>query len=136
MQDASPNLELDESGFRRFALTMGGITAGLFGFLLPWLSGGGFPLWPWILASILVIWGLVAPSSLRPVHRGWTTLGLALNKVMSPLMLTLVYFLVVTPMGMIRRLMGHGLPRHRDAKVESYRIGSRKAKPEELERPF
>ena len=134
MYGAHPIPELDASGLRRFGLTMGGIVAGLFGLFLPWWLERGIPFWPWILASVLIIWGLIAPSSLRPVYRGWITLGLLLNKIMSPLIMSLVYFLVVTPMGLVRRLLGHGLPMYCDAQIESYRVKSRKT--EDLERPF
>ena len=45
--------ELDAAGLRRFALVTGAILAVLFGVLLPWLFGFGFPLWPWIVAGVL-----------------------------------------------------------------------------------
>jgi len=128
--------ELDRRGLRRFGLTTGGIVAALFGLLLPWLFERGVPVWPWALAGALAAWGLIAPSSLRPVYRAWMMLGLLLNKVMSPLIMTIVFLLAVTPMGVVRRMLGHSVPKRRDAALGSYRVESKKANPEDLERPF
>jgi len=131
-----PIPELDRAGLRKFALTTGGIVAGLFGLFFPWLLERPWPIWPWIFAGILIAWGLIAPASLRPVYRGWMTFGLLLNKVMSPLIMSLLFFLAVTPTGLLRRMFGHELPKHRDPATKSYRIESKKPKPEDLERPF
>jgi len=57
-------------------------------------------------------------------------------KVMSPLIMSLLFFLAITPMGLVRRMFGHAVPKHRDAAAKSYRIASKKANPEDLERPF
>ena len=132
--DAIP--ELDRAGLRNFALTTGGIVAGLFGLFFPWLLERPIPTWPWVLAAVLIAWGLVAPGTLRPLYRGWMTFGLVLNKIVTPVIMSLLFFVAVTPMGLIRRLFGNDLPKHRDRTVKSYRIDSKKAKPEDLERPF
>ena len=128
--------ELDRAGLRHFGLTTGAIVAVLFGLFFPWLLERSIPLWPWALAGVLIVWGLVAPSSLNPVYRGWMRFGLLINKVVSPVIMSLLFFLAVTPMGLLRRLFGHGIPKHRDTAAKSYRITSKKANPEDLERPF
>jgi hypothetical protein len=104
--------------------------------LLPLILGHDFPLWPWITAVVFAAWSLIAPARLRTIHRGWFVLGLLLSRIMSPVIMALVYYLVVTPMGLVRRLLGHGLPMERDVRAESYRVKSRRAAPEDLERPF
>ncbi len=136
MADLHSIPELDKAGLRRFGLTTGAIIAGLFGLFFPWLLERAIPTWPWLLAAILIAWGLIAPSSLNPVYRAWMRFGLLLNKVMSPLIMSLVFFLAVTPMGLLRRMFGHSFPKHRDDKATSYRIMSKKSNPEDLERPF
>ena len=136
MADLHSIPELDRAGLRRFGLTTGAIVAMLFGLFFPWLLERAVPVWPWVLAGILIIWGLIAPSSLGPVYRIWMRFGLLLNKVTSPVIMSLVFFLVVTPMGLLRRMFGHSMPKHHDATATSYRIISKKANPEDLERPF
>ena len=70
-------------------LAASGLVAGLFGLFFPWLLDRPMPSWPvsffswpWIVFTVLGIWGLVAPMSLRPVYRIWMRFGLLLSKVM------------------------------------------------------
>ncbi|KAA6184049.1 sxtJ [Thiohalocapsa marina] len=135
MQHVIP--ELDRKGLRQFALTTGAIVAGLFGLLLPWLFDFGFPLWPWPLAAVLVLWGLLAPNSLRPVYRGWMRIGLLLSRVTTPLILGLVFFLVFVPAGLVMRLTRYDPMRRRPApQRDSYREPSRPYTPDSMENPY
>jgi len=128
--------ELDRKGLREFALTTGAIVAVLFGLFFPWLLERPIPRWPWVITGVLVVWGLAAPSSLRPVYRGWMKFGLLMSKVTTPLIMGIVFFLVVTPMGFIRRIAGKdSLARQFDGS-ESYRVPSHKAPIRNLEKPF
>ena len=129
--------ELDARGLRQFALSTGGIVAVLFGLILPWLFDAVLPSWPWVLAAILAVWGLAAPKSLGPVYRGWMRFGLAISRVTTPLILTLVFFLVFTPAGLIMRLTGHDpMQRRLSPDAASYREPSQAAAPESIERPY
>ncbi len=129
--------ELDAPGLRRFALTTAAIVAVLFGTVLPLLGGFGWPLWPWVLAAVLALWGLIKPASLRPVYRGWMRFGQLASRVMTPLVLGLVFFLMFLPIGLVMRLVGHDpLRRRLDPKAASYRIPSRPAPPGSIERPY
>jgi hypothetical protein len=129
--------ELDARGLRQFALSTGGIVAVLFGLILPWLFDAGLPYWPWVLAAILAVWGLASPKSLGPVYRGWMRFGLAVSRVTTPLVLTLVFFLVFMPAGLIMRLTGHDpMQRRLSPDAASYREPSRAAAPESMEKPY
>ncbi len=129
--------ELDRAGLRRFALTTAAIIALLFGFLLPWLFGTGWPIWPWPLAATLALWGLVAARSLRPVYRGWMRFGLVLSRVTTPLILSLVFFLLFVPIGGAMRLFSHDpMQRRLQPEAESYREPSRPISPDSFERPY
>jgi hypothetical protein len=56
---------------------------------------------------------------------------------MTPLILALLFFLVVTPVGLARRwLAGDPMPKRRDGSAETYRVPSNKRNPEDLNRPF
>ena len=128
--------ELDRRGLREFALVTGGVIVGLFGLLLPWLFDLGWPTWPWILAGILVALGFIAPMALRPVYTVWMRFGLILNRITTPIIMGLVFFLVITPTGLIRRLLsGDPMARNFDD-GESYRVPSKKAPAKNMERPF
>ena len=90
--------ELDTAGLRRFGLSTGAIVAVLFGIALPYLFEWSYPRWPWIIAGVLITWALVAAPSLKHVYRNWMRLGLLLNRIVSPIILGIVFFIVVTPL--------------------------------------
>ena len=128
---------LDRNGLREFGIVTGAIVAVLFGLLLPWLLGTRIPLWPWVLAGILVAWALVAPGSLGPVYRVWMRFGLLIGSVTTPLILGIVFFLLIMPMGLVMRAFGHDpLSRALDEEAASYRVPSQKTDAESIERPF
>jgi hypothetical protein len=128
---------LDRKGLRSFALQVGAAIALVFGALLPWLFGFRWPLWPWIVGGVLILWGLVAPNTLRPVHRAWMGLAAILHRIMSPIILGIVFFLVVSPMAFVMRLARRDpLRRALDPGSKSYRVGSEPLRPDNLERPF
>ena len=128
--------ELDRKGLREFALVSSGVIVGLFGLLLPWLFNLGWPIWPWILAAILVTLGLVAPMALRHVYKLWMQFGLILSKITTPIIMGLVFFLVITPIGLIRRLLSSDPMARNFHDGESYRVPRKKTPAENMERPF
>jgi hypothetical protein len=128
--------DLDRKGLREFGLTTGAIIAVLFGLFFPWLIEQPIPRWPWIIAGVLAAWGLLAPLTLQPVYRGWMKFGILLSRITTPIIMGIVFFLVVTPMGIVRRLSNSdSLARHFD-KTASYRVPSPKPPAKNLEKPF
>ena len=120
----------------KICLVTSTVVVGLFGLLIPWLFNLGWAAWPWILAAILVALGLVAPMSLDPVYKIWMRFGLILSRITTPVIMGLVFFLVITPTGLIRRwLSGDSLSRKFEDR-ESYRVASKKASAKNMERPF
>jgi hypothetical protein len=129
--------DLDRKGLREFGLTMGGIFAALFGLLLPWLFETDFPLWPWILAAVLVAWALASPLTMRPLYRTWMRLALVIQKITTPIVLGLVFFLVFTPVALVMRIIGRdSMARSFDADSASYRVHSVLSPKDKMEKPF
>jgi len=129
--------ELDAKGLRHFGLLGGGIVAGLFGLVLPWFFNFVYPIWPWIAGGILAAWATVAPRSLRPVYRVWMRFGLLLNRITTPIILGMVYYVVITPTGAVMRLLHRdAMAKRFDDTINSYRIPSRKPPKQNLEKPF
>jgi len=128
---------LDRKALREFGLTISGIIALLFGLLMPWIFRRPFPLWPRIVAGVMVPWSLAAPASLRLVHRSWMRLGLLLNRITTPIILGVIYLLVITPVGFVMRLRGRDpMARKSDKGAQSYRVPSRKIIDKNMGRPF
>lgn len=128
--------ELDAKGLRNFALVTSAIIVGLFGLLLPWLLDLGWPLWPWVLAAVLAGVGVLVPNALRPVYRGWMRFGMVLNRITTPILLGLVFFLLITPFGLIRQLFAKdSMARKLDDRA-TYRVPSVKRSAKSMEKPF
>lgn len=129
--------ELDRKGLRHFGLTTGGIVAGLFGIVVPWLIGRSWPLWPWVVFAVLGALALIAPMALNVIYKVWMRFGLLASRVTTPLILGIVFFLVITPVGIVRQMMKRdALHRYFDAKATTYRTPSTQAPNQQLERPF
>ena len=129
--------ELDRKGLRDFGLTTGAIVAGLFGAFFPWVFERAFPMWPWIILAVLGGWALVAPTSLRPVYRGWMRFGLLLSRVTTPIIMGALFFVVIVPVGFLMRLAKND-PLHRrfDPSATTYRTETKAQPRENLERPY
>jgi len=91
---------------RRFGLTVGCAFLVLAG-LSWWRDHPRIVPFAAAIGVLLVLGGLVVPGSLGPVYRGWMRLALAMSKVTTPIFLGIVYFVVVTPIGILRRVAGH-----------------------------
>ncbi len=59
-----------------------------------------------ILGGVLVIAGLLIPTRLGPVRRAWMGLAHAISKVTTPIIMGVIYFLLITPIGLVRRNVG------------------------------
>lgn len=122
---------------RNFGFVMFGAIGGLFGLVFPWLFNGTWPIWPWPIATLFVLLGSVAPERLRPVFKVWMRLGHCIGKVTTPIILGLTFFLVIMPIGLVRRLVTKDtMCRRIDPSTETYKINSQQPDIEHMERPF
>ena len=75
----------------------------------PILSGNELRLWSFIVAIIFLIMGITKSRFLTPFNRAWIKFGELLGVIISPLIMGLVYFLVVLPIGIFMRVLGKDL---------------------------
>jgi predicted membrane metal-binding protein len=81
--------------------------------LLPLLARHPPRIWSLAVAALFGLIAAVIPALLAPLNRLWTRLGLLLNKIVSPIVLGLAFYLMIAPLGMIMRLFGKDLLRLR-----------------------
>ncbi|MGH6610354.1 MAG: SxtJ family membrane protein [Burkholderiaceae bacterium] len=86
---------------------------------LPLISGDSVRIWSLAVAAAILVVALAVPSILAHPNRLWLRFGLLLHKVVSPLVLGIMFFLVVTPIGLVMRLFGKDLLRLRFEKAAS-----------------
>ena len=94
--------------------SFGFVFAGVFTVLTLLKLWRGWTDWGYLWLGLAIAFALAAaaaPSVLAPLNRIWLKIGLALHKVMTPLIMGLLFFLVVTPIGLIMRATGKDLLR-------------------------
>ena len=130
-------VELDRKGLQKFAWMFSIVVAILFGLILPWFLNRDWSLIPWVVAMLFFVWGLIAPSTVRPFYRVWTRFGLIMNAIITRIILAAVFYIAILPFGIVFRLRGKDLmDRKWDHELHSYRVTSRKTNNRQMERPF
>ncbi len=94
----------DRRTLRSFGLLMA-IALGVVGLIVSWRGGESW-IWLWSLGALFLAGALALPRALAPVHKVWMGLAIPLGWIMTRLILTLVYFVAITPIGLIGRLFG------------------------------
>jgi hypothetical protein len=113
---------------RRFGLLVGGVM-GAIGLWPLVVRGGGLRTWAIGVSALLVGPALLRPESLGLAYRLWMTLAAGLAWLNTRIVLGLVFYAVVTPMGLVGRAFGHDPMRRRfERGATSYRV-SRTARP-------
>lgn len=107
---ASPSKGRTARELRKFGLTVGGAFA-VFATISWWRGHVWPPVVLGTLGALLVVPGLVAPAILGPVERRWMRFAEVLGRVNTRIILTLLYWLVITPIGAVRRAFGDPLDR-------------------------
>lgn len=90
---------------RKFAFPVG-IAFVALGGLFTWRDAATAAAVAWSVGGLLLVAGLVVPSKLGPVHRAWMGLAHAISKVTTPIVMGILYFLVITPAGLLARAFG------------------------------
>jgi len=129
--------ELDRKGLCQFALIFAAIVVTVFGIAIPLLAGHGFVWIPWAIGGVFTLWGLAAPSTVRPFYRLWMRFGMVMSAIVNRIVLGVVFYLILLPFGLVFRVRGiDPLRRKWDPKLSSYRVASDDQDPKHMERPF
>ena len=90
--------------------------------LYPLSNGGDLRIWSITISFIFLSLSLLDSSLLTPLNKLWFKFGLFLGKIISPLVMGLIFFVVVSPIGIIMRLFKKDLLNLKYNKKESYWI--------------
>ena len=90
--------------------------------IYPLLKGSDLRIWSLIISFIFLALGLTKSNLLTPLNILWFKFGLFLGKIISPLIMGFIFFVVVTPIGIIMRLLGKELLNLKYNKKKSYWI--------------
>jgi hypothetical protein len=88
---------------RDFGITLGAV-CGLFGALLFWRGRSSYMTFV-TLCGVFLVSGVLFPTILKPLQRIWMAFSLLLGWIMTRIILVMLFYLVITPLGVIRRLL-------------------------------
>lgn len=128
--------KLSPKELRKFGLVTAVMLILFFDFLIPWIWDIARPVWPLYPAVILVSMALITPAALGPVYNIWMRFAEALGWVNTRIILSVIFFVLFFPFGIVMRMFNDPMRRKFDPAADSYRVSSIPTKPENMERPF
>ncbi|MBD1137696.1 hypothetical protein IDH33_02570 [Pelagibacterales bacterium SAG-MED43] len=90
--------------------------------LYPLINNENIRLWSLIISLIFLVLGILNSNFLSPLNKIWFKFGILLGKLISPVIMGIIFFLVVTPIGLIMRLLGKDLLNLKYNNYQSYWI--------------
>ena len=88
----------------------------------PMINGGEPRLWSLGISAIFLILGLLNSKILNPLNKIWFKFGILLGKIISPLVMIIIFFIVVTPIGLLMRILKKDLLNLKFQNTDSYWI--------------
>ena len=98
------NIKDDKSDWKEFGITMGVILA-IIGCYLLWKKNNYYE-YSLFLAVVFFMTGLIFPSLLKPVYKAWMALSVVMGFIMTRIIMVIIFYLIVTPLGLIASMTG------------------------------
>jgi len=90
--------------------------------LYPTINSEGIRMWSVILSLIFLVLGLLDSKILTPLNKIWFKFGIFLGRIVSPFIMGIIFFFVVTPIGLLMRILGKDLLNLKYNKNKTYWI--------------
>ena len=88
----------------------------------PLIDGQSLRVWSLIVSLIFLVLGLLNSKLLNPLNLAWVKFGKILGKVVAPIVMGVIYFIIITPIGIFLRLTGKDILQTKFSKNNSYWI--------------
>ena len=88
----------------------------------PTINGNPLRLWSIPISVIFLVLGLLNSKLLNPLNIVWVKFGELLGRIIAPIVMAIIYFIIVTPIGLFMRLIGKDLLNLKFSKANSYWI--------------
>ena len=140
--------QLSRGELKKFGLIFGSFFGLVFGLAIPLLrhgsalgipfsESGNWPVWPWLICAGVISWAFLNPRSLTLLHRPWMKFARLAQWVNTRLIMLLLFYCMILPIGVIRRMLGKDSMRRKfDDGVKSYRIEQAPQDKEHMEKPY
>ena len=142
------NHEPDKQELRQFGLLFSLVLLMLFGVLIPFirfglpnawpfLAASAWPAWPWWSAAVISAVALALPAGLIYLYRPWMKFAQLAQWINTRLILMFLFYLIILPIGLIRRLLGKdSMQRRIDPQAVTYRTVLGEADHNDMEKPY
>ena len=88
----------------------------------PIINGNPLRLWSIPISVIFLVLGLLNSKLLNPLNIVWVKFGELLGRIIAPIVMAIIYFIIVTPIGLFMRLIGKDLLNLKFSKANTYWI--------------
>ncbi|GAB6281453.1 MAG: hypothetical protein STSR0008_01930 [Ignavibacterium sp.] len=104
LKEEIKNIKESAKDLKKFGLTIGSILVFISGFLY-WKHYNSF-IYFLVIGILIMFFGVVIPIVLKPLNKIWMIIAVLLGYVMTRIILSLLFYLILTPIGIIGRLSG------------------------------
>lgn len=120
---------------RRFGLTLG-VAFLVLAAIVRWRGGETVSLVFGAVAVVLLAGAVLVPGALGPVQRGWMAFGERLSRITTPIVMGALYFLVITPVGLVMRALGKNPLDHSSERDSFWVARPESARRSALDKPY
>lgn len=133
--------QLGKQELRKFGLMFALVLAVLFGLLIPLIRHGmvisNWPAWPWFGAIVIAAWAMLHPGSVRLLHTPWMKFATIAQWVNTRIIMLLLFYLVILPIGLLLRLFGKdSMQRRFKDSASTYRVPAESHGKDHMEKPY
>ena len=90
--------------------------------IYPLINNENIRIWSLVVSLIFLVLGIINSNILSPLNKLWFKFGIFLGKIISPIIMGIIFFLVVTPIGSIMKLIGKDVLNLKYSDYKSYWI--------------
>ena len=104
LKEEFKNIDSSRPELKKFGLAVGGVLLAIGAYML-YRGNPGF-WWLIVPGGLLMLLGWLAPAVLKPIHRPWMMLALVMGWLMTRVILSLLFYLILSPIAILARLSG------------------------------
>ena len=133
-----PRHDPEKQELRNFGLIFGSLVIAIFGLVIPWFTGNLWQSeWPFLIGSAVLLIALARPAGLALLYRGWMKFGEIAGWINTRVILLLMFYLLLTPVGLIMKVLGFdSMQRKLKPGATSYLVKSKVYEKHHMERPY
>ena len=128
----------DRNELKKFGIAFGVFLIIFFGLVLPYIFKKDVNIYYWIIPSgLFFLFGITVPVLLKPFYILWMTVTYYIGRINTFIILSLIYFVLITPVSFIIKLIKKDfMNRSFNKEADSYRITSEKTDKTNMEKPY